>query len=50
MAMAARESSAGSSVPAAAVVVAGGRGWSRTETSRIAPSVPKEPVNSLARS
>ena len=30
--------------------VAGGSGCSRTDTSRIAPSVPHEPVNSLARS
>ena len=49
-ALAARASCPASSVPAAAVAVAGGNGCSRTDSSRIAPSVPNEPAKSLARS
>ena len=33
-----------------AVAVAGGSGWRRTATSTMAPSVPKDPANSFARS
>ena len=49
-AAAARASTAGSVVPPAAVTVAGGMGWRRTDTWSTAPSDPSEPAKSLARS
>ena len=48
--MAAAASTSASSLAPNAVAVATGLGCSRTVTSRISPSVPYEPVNSLPRS
>ena len=48
--MAAAPSRSGSSLPPTALAVRGGTGCSRTATRTISPSVPKEPVNSFARS